>query len=157
MSRPVRIALIVALGAVFIVVSLGVGRVLGARGAERVLVEQVIRDQASGNVQGIARELPNCGLGTKCHANVVKLLAKVSGPGLPLEILQITQAAGVSPGGSTGVARIAWHIGSRLPVVECLVIQKTGNVVSGFGVHLIKLSNPIAREGACPGVPNLLV
>ena len=157
MSRPVRITLILVGLVAFVAISLGVGRMLGARDAERVLVERIIRDEAGGNAGALARELPDCGPGTACNRNTVQLVKKVAGPGQKLEILQVTKGAGLGPTSAKGVSRIAWHVGGRLPVVQCLVLEKTGDVVNGFGVRLLKISNPIAREGACPGVVNLLV
>ncbi len=157
MSRPARIAIIFVGIIAFVVISLGVGRMLGARDSERVMIEQVIRHQASGNTQALTRYLPDCGAGTKCNKQITALVKRVKGPTLTLEILQITRGAGFGTGGATGVARIAWHLGKRLPVVQCLGIKRTGTVISGFAIHLTSVSNPIAREGACPGVANLLV
>lgn len=130
---------------------------LGARDSERVLVEQIIRAQAKGDTAALIKDLPDCGAGTKCNKQITALVKRVQGPTLTLETLQITRGAGFGAGGATGVARIAWHLGKRLPVVQCLGIKRTGNVISGFAIHLTSVSNPIAREGACPGVANLLV
>ena len=130
---------------------------LAARGAERSLLEGVIRDQAKGDAAALASGLPNCETGSKCRSQVDALVKKVSGPGKPLEILQITGGAGSGPGAADGVARIAWHTGEGLPVVQCVAVRKSGNVVSGFSISVLKVSNPIDREGACPGVVNLIV
>lgn len=157
MSRPARIGLILAGLLVFVAGSLAVGRILAARGAERSLLEGVIRDQAKGDANALADGLPNCGTGTKCRAETQALVAKVGGPGKPLEILQITGGAGSGPGAAEGVARIAWHTGDSLPVVQCVAVKKSGNVVSGFTLSVERVSKPIAREGACPGVVNLIV
>jgi len=157
MSRPVRIALILVGLLVFVGGSLAVGRILASRGAERSLLEGVIRDQAKGDAAALASGLPNCGPGTKCRAETDALVAKVGGAGKPLEILQITGGVGSGPGAADGVARIAWHTGSDLPVVQCVAVRKAGDVVSGFSLQILKVSKPIAREGACPGVVNLIV
>lgn len=152
-----RIGLILLGLVVFVAGSLAVGRVLAARGAERSLLEGVIRDQAKGDSAALAAGLPACGAGTKCRAQTEALVAKVSGPGKPLEILQITGGVGSGPGPAEGVARIAWHTGGGLPVVQCVAVKKSGSVISGFSLKIVKVSNPIAREGACPGVVNLIV
>ena len=157
MSRPLRIFLILLGLVLFVAGSLAVGRVLAARGAERSLLEGVIRDQAKGDAAALASGLPNCETGSKCRSQVDALVKKVSGPGKPLEILQITGGAGSGPGAADGVARIAWHTGEGLPVVQCVAVRKSGNVVSGFSISVLKVSNPIDREGACPGVVNLIV
>ena len=157
MSRPVRITLVLIGVIVFVAGSLAMGRVLAARGAERSLLEGVIRDQAKGDSAALASGLPNCETGTKCRTQVDALVKKVSGPGKPLEILQITGGVGSGPGPAEGVARIAWHTGEDLPVVQCVVVKKSGSVVSGFSLEIVKVSNPIDREGACPGVVNLIV
>jgi len=157
MSRPARIALILIGVAVFVAGSLAMGRVLAASGAERSLLEGVIRDEAKGDATSLAAGIPNCGVGTKCKSEIDALVAKVGAPGKPLEILQVTGGAGSGPGSASGVARIAWHTGAGLPVVQCVGVRKAGNVVSGFSLSIVKVSQPIDREGACPGVVNLIV
>jgi len=156
MSRPIRILIILAGIAVFVVASIGLGRVLSARGAERASLEQLINDEGAGRLKAVAGSITDCEPGTACYERLSKVLAKVGKPGAKVEILQITQGTKVSPGGSTGVARIAWSVGGRLPVAQCVVVERKGSVTSGFTVSINAVSAPIDRTGACPTVERLL-
>jgi hypothetical protein len=37
----------------------------------------------------------------------------------------------------------------RLPVVQCVEVRRTGNILSGIDVTLLSLSAPIANEADC--------
>jgi hypothetical protein len=156
MSRPVRIILILAAVAAFIAISLGVGRVLSAQGAQRNALQGLIAKEASGNALASARLIDNCSPGTACFTHMTKVVGAVGHPGERLELLQIDQGSGFSPGAQTKVARLAWHTGSRLPTVQCAVVETRGSVISGFSIHLLAVSAPIARDGACPEVAKVL-
>ena len=149
MSRPARILMILGIAIAFIAISLGVGRMLAASGAERSQLEQVIRAEAKGDSAGLAALLPACGAGTACRAQVDEVIAKVGAPGQPLEILQIDGGTGSGAGSADGTARIAWHAGTRLPTVQCVKVHRSGDVISGFGIQIVSVSQPIAREGTC--------
>jgi len=155
MSRPARILTVVAIVLLFVGASLALGRVLSARGAERTVLETLITDEANGRSQAVAAAVSGCAGDGHCVARIKALLAKVSQPGARIEVLQITQGTDVSPAGSTGVARIAWTAGAHLPVVQCIVTERSGNVVSGFAVGIVAISKPIDRTGACPDAPTL--
>lgn len=155
MSRPARIITFAAIAIAFIGLSLGLGRVLAARGAERTLLERLIADQAAGRVGAVADAIEGCRGEPACEQRVARLVGKVSSPGGNLEVLQITQGTGVSPGASTGVARIAWNAGTELPVVQCVATRRAGNVVGGFRVTIVAVSSPIDRTGACPAAGEL--
>lgn len=150
MSRHARIALTVSAVVLFLLASGIVARVLAAQGAERTLLEQSIAAQAAGDSKSAAGLIADCASGSPCAQAVSGIVAKVKAPGLRAKILQIQPGTRISPGGDVGVARIAWRIDGRLPVVECVVVERTGNAVSGFEVRLNALSKPIQREGHCP-------
>lgn len=150
MSRPARILTVVVVVLFFLGASLGLGRVLSARGAERTLLEQLITDQAKGDAGAVDAAVTGCAAKPACVARTKEIVGKVSNPGGRIEVLQVTQGTDVSPGESTGVARIAWNAGRSLPVVQCVATRRTGNVFGGFAVELLAVSKPIDRTGACP-------
>lgn len=149
-SRPVKILLIASAAIAFIAASLGLARVLSARAAERTTLEQLIADEAAGRAPRVADAIGGCPRGSECAAKVEAMVGKVAAPEAPLKILQISQGTPVSPGGGTGVARIAWRTDGRLPVVQCVVVSRTGDVVSGFELRVLAVSKPIEQEGTCP-------
>jgi len=149
MSRPARIALAVSAVVLFVLASAVVARVLAAQGAERTLLEHSISAQAAGDSKLAASLISNCSAGSECATAVAAVVAQVKAPGKRAKVLQIDPGTSKSPGGDIGVARIAWRIDGQLPVVECVVVERTGNAVSGFEVRLNALSKPIQREGHC--------
>ena len=150
MSRPVKI-LLIALGVVaFIVTSLGVGRLLAARGVEETMLQQLITDQNAGRSEQVVAAISGCSGSAKCVSAVDSIVKQVKSPGTPLLVLQIVQGTKISAGPSSGVSRIAWRPNGKLPVVECVTTRRTGTVVSGFKVEVLAVSKPIAREGSCP-------
>lgn len=156
MSRPLKVALIAGLALAFVLASLGVGRILSARNAEHTVLEQVIRDQAQGRVGPVIAAIDGCRRNPRCVSATTGIVRQVSMPGGQVEILQITEGTKFSGGRSTGVARLAWQVGGRLPVAQCAVVDRTGSVASGFALHVRALSAPIDRTGACPDVAALL-
>ena len=58
---------------------------------------------------------------------------------------------GLSLSGRSGVARIVWKTPSTLPTVQCVRMHRAGDVASGYRIHVLGLSAPIARESDCPG------
>ena len=156
MSRPLRLALIAGSVLVFLAASLSVGRILSARNAEHTVLEQIIRDQSQGRVAAVTAAIDGCAQRSQCATRTAAAVRKVASPGGAVQILQITEGTKFSTGRSTGVARLAWQVGTGLPVAQCAVVDRTGSVVSGFALHVRALSAPIDRTGACPEVATLL-
>jgi len=150
MSRPIKI-LIISVGVVaFIGASLGVGRLLVARGAEQTMLMGLITDQNAGRSDRVVAAISGCSESAECVNAVAALVKQVKDPGASLKVLQIVQGTKLSSGPSTGVSRIAWRSNGRLPVVQCVPTRRTGSVISGFRVEVLAVSKPIAREGSCP-------
>jgi len=54
---------------------------------------------------------------------------------------------------SAGQTRVVWFVKGREDdtVVQCILVRRTGNVLAGLSVSLLRLSAPLAdREGSCP-------
>jgi hypothetical protein len=65
-------------------------------------------------------------------------------------ILQLTTSAGFSLGSTLGTARVAWRVGSALPIVQCVRVRRAGNALSGQRVELLEISVRIKTDGDCP-------
>ena len=61
-----------------------------------------------------------------------------------------TAAGGIPLGNSEGVARVAWRIGSGLPIVQCVRVRRTGNPITGLHVDLLAVSKRIPSQSDCP-------
>lgn len=151
-SRPFRIIVIAATAIAFLAISFGLARVLAARGAERTTLERLVADEAAGRGDLVAAAIDGCAPGSRCAEGVASMVSTLAAPkpGAGVKILQVEQGTPVSPGGGEGVARVAWRSQGRLPVVQCVVVERTGNALAGFAIGIRAVSKPIAREGTCP-------
>ncbi len=150
MSRPARIALIVTAAVLFLLASAGVARVLSANAAERSEVERLVAAQAAGNVGAAAAAVPGCREEPACVARTRAIVRRVATPGGAVRILRLDPSTTVALGATTGTARVAWKAGSRLPFVQCVRVEREGDLVSGFTVRLRRVGAPIPRQSACP-------
>lgn len=149
-SRALRITAILVVLVAFIGFSFGLARVLSARAAERTALESLIADQAAGRGSEVTDSIGGCSNDPDCAKRVEAMVGRVAAPDDVVKVLQITQGTPLSPGGGSGVARIAWRTEGSLPVVQCVVVRRTGDVVSGFSLDLVAVSRPIGREASCP-------
>ena len=60
--------------------------------------------------------------------------------------------AGACETGCAVLARRLRRAGDSLPVVQCLRLRRTGDVVRGIEVEVTRLSVPVPRRGSCEGV-----
>lgn len=150
MSRPARIALIAVAVVLFALVSAGVARVLGANSAERAEIERLVAAQAAGDAARAARAVDGCAGDPRCTARMGAIVKRVAAPGT-VNVLRLDPSTTAALGPVTGTARVAWRAGSRLPVVQCVRVRRSGSLVSGFTVRLLRVSEPIPRQSACPG------
>jgi hypothetical protein len=139
-------------GGVAVVALVGVvlARWLSVENDERDLALALIEAQARGDVQGMLGRLHGCSTRPACAATV---RANAANPRLlrrgAVKILQLESRTAYTLTGATGETRLAWTVIGKLPVVQCVKVQRTGNVFSGIHVRLLALSAPIDNEGAC--------
>ena len=140
MSR--RTKLLIAVGVVlFLGVSLLLARYLSTENRERDAVYALLRDQARGDVRGMLSRLDGCD--ARCRAAVESNARRLKRPG-DVKILAYTSSTSYALGGASGPTRVAWTIVNRqLPVVQCVQVQRTGNVLTGRAISLRRLSVPI--------------
>jgi hypothetical protein len=148
MSRRLRILLIGAGVVLFLVVSAILARFLAVENIERSAVLDLLRAQARGDAPAMLALLPGCR--GACAQAVRADAASLRGPG-DVTILNSMSATAYSLSGATGFTRVAWKTPVRLPVVQCVRVRRSGNVLTGLSLTLVALSTPIPGTGDCPG------
>jgi hypothetical protein len=135
---------------VVLVVSAGLARFLSVENAERAKEAALIQAEVDGNTDAMLDQLSGCRESRSCVASVS---ANASNPRLrrsgAVKILQLEASTAYSPFGATGKTRLAWTVIGTLPVVQCVDVRRTGNLLTGIHVQLLGLSAPIDNEGVC--------
>lgn len=150
MTRPLKLGLIAAGVLVFLLASAGLARVLSANNAERAAIERLMTAQARGDAAGMRRLIEGCRPGTACAATQRVNAARQRRPG-EVKLAQLVPSSRIVLGGTSGVTRVAWTTtATQRTSVQCVGIRRTGNVVSGMGVELTSLSEPIGNTSDCP-------
>ena len=148
MSRPVRL-LAIGLGILaFLAVSAVLARWLSTENAERDAIFDLLRAQARGDAATMLARLPGCSARPGCRASVQSNATRLRMPG-DLKILTSTSHTAYTLTGATGRTRVAWKVPSHLPVVQCVLVRRTGNVLSGLSVTLLDLGPPIPGTSEC--------
>ena len=152
-SSPRRLAskraILIALGALlFVVISVELARFLFVENVERNDAEMLIQAQARGDVSGMLKLLRGCRERPACVASVQANASRLGRPGA-VKILSLKSRTAYSLGASTGRTRLAWTVIGRLPVVQCIEVRRSGNVLAGIDVSLLSLSPPIPNEADC--------
>jgi hypothetical protein len=143
-----RLVTLIAIGAiVFVAISVLLARYLSTENRERDAVYELLRDQARGDAQAMLRRLSDCD--ARCRANVAYDARRLKRAG-EVKILAYSSSTSYALGHAEGPTRVAWTIVNRqLPVVQCVQVERTGNVLAGATINLLRLSVPIDRTGTC--------
>ncbi|MGI8558510.1 MAG: hypothetical protein ACR2ND_09410 [Solirubrobacteraceae bacterium] len=147
MSRRVRTALISAVVLLFLLLSVELARFLSVENVERDAVLGLLARETAGDAEGMLARLAACD--ASCRAVVVQDAATLRGNG-ELKILNTASATAYSLTGGTGKTRVAWKQGRRLPVVQCVLVRRGGDVVGGISVKVLSIGAPIAGTADCP-------
>lgn len=150
LSRKLRISLIAGALLLFLVVGGLLARYLSAENAERDADLALVRAEARGDVGAMLDRLSGCRADATCVAQVRALASdpRVRRSG-EVKVLQIESKTASSLFGATGKTRLAWTVLGGKPVVQCLVVQRRGNPLTGIDVELLSVSAPIDSEGKC--------
>ena len=144
------LALITAAIIVFLAISAILARAFSVDSAERSAITAVVQAEARGDAPGAMARVTGCSASPACRARVSEAVASLRHPG-SVSILQIQTSSGFSLTGTTGTARVAFTVGSSLPIVQCVRVRRAGNVFSGLRVELLELSQRLAKaDAACP-------
>ncbi len=137
-------AVVVVLGGIVL------ARFLSVENTERDADLALIEAQARGDARSMIDQISGCRASSACVASVK---ANVADPRLrrrgAVKILALSSPTAYSLAGAMGKTRLAWTVIGTLPVVQCVDVRRTGNVLTGIHVHLIGLSAPIAGNGKC--------
>jgi hypothetical protein len=141
---------LVALGVlVFLVISALLARAFSANGAEQTAITNLVKAEAAGNQAGMIARIDGCAQSASCRARVAHDAADLKRAG-SVSIINLQPSTSFSLSGMTGTARVAWHAGSSLPIVQCVRVRRSGNVFSGLHIHLLELSARIKSNHRCP-------
>jgi len=147
LRRPAVVTAAVFGGFLFLGVSLLLARALTGEAAERGKVLDVLEAQARGDVGAVLEQLDACAAEPACAATTRARAARLRRPG-EVEILQYQPSARLTMTRRSGTGRVAWRAGRTLPVVQCVRVRREGPL-SGGGVELLSLSDPIGLEASC--------
>lgn len=131
----------------FLVACVFVARWLNTDSVERGAITDLLRAQAQGDAGAVLRALDCTEAG--CRAAARENARRLRTPG-ELQIVRLDSATDHALGGREGYTRVVWQAPDRLPTVQCVLVRRTGNPVSGTSVSLLRLTPPIAREASCP-------
>jgi hypothetical protein len=134
--------------ALFLAISAVLARFLSIENVERDDEEALIQTQARGDVNGMLDRLSGCRLSPSCVATVRANAGSLRRSGA-VKILSLKSSTAYSLGGATGKTRLAWTVIGSLPVVQCLLVRRSGSALTGIKVSLLSLSRPIPNEADC--------
>jgi hypothetical protein len=132
---------------VFLGISFLLARALTGEGAERQRVLEVLRAQARGDARAVLEKLPACAREPACARVTRDRVARLERPG-EVQILSYRPSVRITMTRRSGTGRVAWRAGGSLPVVQCVKAQREGPLTGG-GVELLALSDPIGLESSC--------
>jgi len=135
---------------VFLLISALLARIFSADSAQRAAIIGVLQDQAQGDTNAVISRIQGCDASAACRERAAYNAAHLKAPGAVSVLTLQTPAGGITFGNSEGVARVAWRIGSGLPIVQCVRVRRTGNPITGLHVELLAVSKRIPSESNCP-------
>ena len=148
MRRRPAVLIVVAFGVfVFLGISFLLARGLTGSSAERGKVLDVLEAQAEGDAEAVLAQLPACRADPACRQVTRARVARLKRPG-KVQILNYEPSTRLSLTRRVGTGRVAWRAGESLPVVQCVRVRREGPLTGG-GVQLLALSDPIGLESAC--------
>jgi len=155
MGAVKRPLIIIAIVVAFLAISVVVGRWLSADTDERGQVVDLLRAQTRGDAGAMLRALDGCGdpaCTAKVRAIAARMPARLHGlRDVQVALYQSQTAHAVRS--RTKQTRVVWFVKGREDdtIVQCVLVRRTGNVLAGLSVSLLRLSAPLAdREGSCP-------
>ena len=147
--RPRRLIAIVAGVIAFLAISVGLARWLNTETNERDAVYGLLKAQARGDAPAMLRDLSGCGSRPACRALAFANARTLRRAGT-VKIIAYDSKTSYALGSARGRTRVAWTVPQHgLPVVQCVLVKRTGNALFGRAVSLLELSRPIDRQGTC--------
>jgi len=148
--RPSRrlLAVLIPIALVVLVVGFVAARFLTTENRERDAIFTLLQREAAGDERGVLAELHGCD--AACAAKLRAFLPKVTGAGA-VKIARLDSGTSYSLGTSTGTSRVVWvHGVDSRPIVQCVLVRRAGDPLTGRSVSLLALSAPLANnEDSC--------
>jgi len=144
-----RYAVIAAAIVVFVGISFLLARVLSADSRERSDVADLMRAQARGDANAMLRQLAGCAADPRCATRVRANVKALRRPGA-VKLVRFDPSTTFALSEHTGPARVVWNtVDVHRPIVQCVTVRRTGNVLSGPGVQLRYVSGPRPGTSSC--------
>jgi len=147
MARVKRALLIGIPLVAFIAVAFLVARWLNNDSAERAAVEELLKAQIAGDAPRMLRRL-ECA--DEACAEVVRANARRLKTDGELKIALYQSQTAHAPRSRTKPTRVVWYTDPDNTIVQCVLVRRTGDILAGTSVSLLRLSAPIGREASCP-------
>lgn len=148
MSRGRRLILLAVGVLLFLVISGILARWLAIENTERDDELALLEAQAAGDERAMLDQLSGCRASPACQATVHADATRLRRPGA-VKILLLQSHTSYALTSSTGRTRVAWTVIGRQPVVQCVLVHRGGNALTGVSVTLLALSAPISNTGTC--------
>ena len=146
--RRTSLLIVVAFGVfAFLGISFLLARGLTGSAAERGRVLELLQAEARGDARAALSLLPACRAEPACTRLTRARVARLARPGA-VEILTYRPSERLALTRRTGAGRVAWRAGTSRPVVQCVRVRREGPLTGG-GLELLSISDPIALEGGC--------
>jgi hypothetical protein len=123
--------------------------VFSANSAEQSAITTLVKDEARGDADAVIGDISGCQASASCRARAAVLAASLTRHGA-VSIIQLQPSTSFSVAGTQGTARVAWDAGGSLPIVQCVLVRRSGNAISGLKVELLEVSRRIESDAACP-------
>ena len=134
---------------IFLAISLWLARFLSNENTERDAIASLLRAQAAGNAAAMLDRLEGCRRLPSCVSEVQRDAQRERAAG-GVQILALSSPTAYSLTSAKGETRVAWRAGSGKPVVQCVVVERAGNGLTGLSIVLQRISAPIPNESDCP-------
>lgn len=147
MKRP----LVIVTGVlVLLVASFLVARWINNDSVERARVVELLRAQLRGDAAGMLRRLTACG--EPACISVVRDNARRLRRDRELKVALYQSQTAHALRSRTKFTRVVWFPSGRPAetTVQCVLVRREGNALTGMTVSLLRVTAPIGRESSCP-------
>jgi hypothetical protein len=132
----------------FLAISAVLARYFSSENVERDREWALMQAEAAGNWRAMLHQLSGCGASVSCTATVRADAASLRRPG-SVEILSTQSTTDHSLTSSVGETRVAWKVSGRYPVVQCVKVRRSGNVLTGISISLLSVGPRIGSTADC--------
>lgn len=141
MTRRRRRLWIVAAVIVFLAISFELARWLSLENVESSDIVALLAAEAHGDRGAMLADLHDCT--PSCMGDVRWDAAHLKRPG-QVQILADQSSTAYAVTSKSGFTRVAWKSSrQRLPIIQCVVVSRSGNAISGITLTLLRVSRPI--------------